>query len=40
MGESDSDGKDGLEVSSTAPSSTLLPSDPVVKAAQAPAFDS
>ena len=39
MGESDSDKEDGLGVSSTTPSSTLLPGDPVVEAAQAPASD-
>ena len=39
VGESDSDGEDGLGVSSTTPSSALLPSDPVVEAAQASASD-
>ena len=39
MGESDSNREDVLEVSSTAPSSTLLPDDPVVKAVQAPTSD-
>ena len=39
VGESDSDGEDGLGVSSTAPSSALLLGDPVVKAAQALASD-
>ena len=33
VGESDSDGEDGLGVSSTTPSSALLPSDLVVEAA-------
>ena len=33
VGEFDSDGEDGLEVSSTASSSALLPSDPGVEAA-------
>ena len=37
--ESDSDREDGLGVSSTAPSSALLPGDPMVEAAQSPAFD-
>ena len=35
VGESDSDKEDGLRVSSTVPSSTLLPGDPVGEAAQA-----
>ena len=37
VGESDSDREDGIGVSSTAPSSALLPGNPVVEAAQAPA---
>ena len=32
MGESNSEGKDGLGVSSTAPNSALLSGDPVVEA--------
>ena len=39
VGESDSDREDGLRVFSTAPSSTFLPGDPVVEAAQALASD-
>ena len=39
VGESDSDEEDGLRVSSTVLSSTLLPGDPVVEATQAPASD-
>ena len=39
VGESDSDEEDGLGVSSTIPSSALLPGDPMVEAAQAPASD-
>ena len=39
VGESDCDGEDGLGVSLTAPSSALLPGDPVVEAAQASASD-
>ena len=39
VGESDSDGEDGLGVSSTAPSSALLLGDPVVEVAQAPTSD-
>ena len=39
MGESDSDREDGLRVSLTAPSSALLPGDPVVEAVQALASD-
>ena len=39
VGESDSNGEDGLEVSSTAPISALLPGDPVVEAAQSLASD-
>ena len=39
VGESDSDREDGLGVSSTTPNFALLPGDPVVEAAQAPAFD-
>ena len=39
MGESESEGEDDLRVSSTAPKSTLLPGDPEVEAAQAPASD-
>ena len=35
VGESDSDEEDGLRVSSTVPSSSLLPGDPVVEASQA-----
>ena len=37
--ESDTNGEDGLGVSSTALSSALLSGDPVVKAASAPASD-
>ena len=39
MGESESDGEDNLGVSSTAPISTFLPSDPVVEAARPPFSD-
>ena len=39
VGESDSDGKDGLGVCLTAHSSALLPSGPVVESAQAPTSD-
>ena len=39
VGESNSNKEDGLGVSSTVPSSALLPSDPEGKAAQVPAFD-
>ena len=39
VGESDSDEEDGLAVSLTTPNSTLLPSDPIVEATQALAFD-
>ena len=39
VGESNSDEDDGLGVSSTLPSSALLPSDPMGEAAQALAFD-
>ena len=39
MGESKSDGEDDLGVSSTASSSTFLPSDPVVEAAQPSSYD-
>ena len=39
MGESESDREDDLGVSSTTPNSALLPSDPEVEAAQAPASD-
>ena len=39
VGESDSEGEDGLGVSSTAPNSALLPGDPMVETAQAPASD-
>ena len=39
VGESDSNREDGLRVSLTAPSSALLPGDPVVEAAQASASD-
>ena len=39
VGESYYDGEDGLGVSSTTPNSTLLPSDPMVEAGQAPASD-
>ena len=39
VGESDSNEEDGLKVSSTVPSSTLLPGDPVVEASQALASD-
>ena len=39
MGESYSNKEDGLGVSSTVPSSTLLPGDPTGEAAQAPASD-
>ena len=39
VGESNSDRENRLGVSSTASSSALLPSDPVVEVAQAPASD-
>ena len=39
MGEYESDKEDYLRASSTAPYSALLPGDPEVEAAQAPAFD-
>ena len=39
MGESESDEEDDLGVSSTATNSALLPGDPEVEAAQAPASD-
>ena len=39
VGEFDYDEEDGLGVSSTIPGFALLPSDPVVEAAQASAFD-
>ena len=39
MGESESDEEDDLGVSSAAPSSAFPPSDPVVKVAQPPSFD-
>ena len=39
VGEFDSDEEDGLGVSSTVPSSGLIPGNPVVEAAQAPASD-
>ena len=39
VGESDSDEEDGLAVSLTTPNSALLPSDPMVEATQALAFD-
>ena len=39
VGESDSEGEDDLRVSSTAPNSALLPGDPMVETAQAPASD-
>ena len=40
MGESDFDEENGLGVSSTVPSSALLPGDPVGEVAQALASDS
>ena len=39
MGESESDREDDLGESLTAPNSALLPGDPEVKVAQAPASD-
>ena len=39
MGESESDGEDDLRVSSAAPSSAFLPSNPMVEAAQTPSSD-
>ena len=39
MGESESDGEDDLGVSSISPNFALLPGDPKVEAAQAPASD-
>ena len=39
MGESESDGEDDLGVSSISPNFALLPGDPEVEAAQAPASD-
>ena len=39
MWESESDGEDDLSVSSAAPSSTFLPSDPTVEDTQTPSSD-